>query len=92
MRRYPIREGVISNSVAVGEQSAWLGRRQHASPEHPPFLLSREWGSPGRMADTPDDPRMDSTAHPAAVPECCCRKGKQQVGAEKRLRHVQSCP
>lgn len=33
MRRHPIREGVISISVAVGEPASWLGCRQHASPQ-----------------------------------------------------------
>lgn len=41
-----------SISVAAGEQLAWLGCRQHASPRAlNPLLLSGEWGSPGRTAD-----------------------------------------
>lgn len=81
MRRHPIREGVTSMSVAVGEQTVWLGCRQCAGPGLPPFLHLWKWGSQGRITNTQNDQRMDGTANPAAIPEHCRGEG-MEAGTE----------
>lgn len=93
MRRQPVREGVISISVAIGERTVWLGCGQYTGPQgFLPFWFHGNRAA-GAELQIPKTIKGWTALHTQLLfPSTVAEKGKQQVGAGKGWRRVWSCP
>lgn len=93
MRRQPVREGVISIRVAIGERTVWLGCGQYTGPQgFLPFCFHGNRAA-GAELQIPKTIKGWTALHTQLLfPSTAAEKGKQQVGAGKGWRHVWSCP